>query len=469
MHRTKALGRWLFSGMVAAGIHSPLPAQTNDELLQAVRRLRAEQGEPGGAVPDTAGRTTPNPGALGAPTAAEPASAPAAPAPAAAPDAPLPGLRERSVLLGEDRQGVVVGAIYTGEVVRNLAGGIARKGTYLDNFDLSADLDLEKLLGWQGTTAFVYALGNNGGDPTAFIGDAQGSSNIETADTWKLYEAWIEKVWGGGRTALRLGLNDLNCEFDVKEYGGLFLNSSHGIGADFSQSGVNGPSIFPTASLGARLRLHLVPTYYLQLVVLDGVPGDPDDPTGTHVSLSTTDGALVALEGGRTVGGDEQSYGKWGVGMWGYTAAFEAIDEVDAAGNPVKKRGNMGLYAFAESELVREQDPDQGLGGYVRIGIANPRFNQFGLFAGGGLVYSGPFDRAADQVGLGVALAVNGGDFKDANPGAERAETNIELSYRLQLMPWLAVQPDLQYILDPGTDPGCDNAAVFACRFETAF
>ena len=70
----------------------------------------------------------------------------------------------------------------------------------------------------------------------------------------KLYEAWFEQTLFDDRLSFKAGLYDLNTEFDVVETAGLFINSSHGIGPDFSQSGVNGPSIFPTTSLGIRVK-----------------------------------------------------------------------------------------------------------------------------------------------------------------------------------------------------------------------
>lgn len=433
-------GRWLLSGLLVVAMQAPVLAGSSD-LVKI------------GAPADSTGVIR---GAA--------ASASAAP--------PARGVRERDRLFGDGRgvhEGLEGGAVYAGEVVRNLVGGIRRRSTYLDNVDLTLSLDLEKVLGWKQTTAFLYGLGNRGGDPSTFIGDAQGSSNIEAADAWKVYEAWIEKRWGEDRVALRIGLYDLNSEFDVKEYGGFFLNSSHGIGADFSQSGLNGPSIFPTTSLGVTIKLQLTPAYYLQAVVLDGVPGGPAHP-GIQVKPPVHQGALVTVEGGRRVGEEKGlPYAKWAVGAWSYTARFDALAEVDSQGKPRRTRGNGGLYALAEAQVYREKDAAQGLGLYGRVGFANPRINQFGMLVGGGAVYTGPFARQSDQAGLGLTAVVNGPDYRDTNPGAEAAETNIELSYRLQVFPWLAVQPDFQYILNPGTDPALDNAAVLTCRFETSF
>ena len=52
-------------------------------------------------------------------------------------------------------------------------------------------------------------LGNQGGDPSRHIGDAQIVSNIETFDTWRLYEAWVEQQLFEEKLSLLAGLYDL--------------------------------------------------------------------------------------------------------------------------------------------------------------------------------------------------------------------------------------------------------------------
>ena len=49
------------------------------------------------------------------------------------------------------------------------------------------------------------------------------------------------------------------------------------------------------------------------------------------------------------------------------------------------------------------------------------------------------------------------------------AEKAIEITYLMQLTKWLAVQPDLQYVIHPSTDPTIPNALAFQLRFEIAF
>ncbi len=76
-------------------------------------------------------------------------------------------------------------------------------------------------------------------------------------------------------------------------------------------------------------------------------------------------------------------------------------------------------------------------------------------------------------MGLGVAMAINGDPYKAtqvaAGTPAADAETNIELTYRAPVTSWLTLQPDLQYVVDPGTSSTLDDAFVAGLRFEIAF
>src|SRR5258708_2393634 len=102
------------------------------------------------------------------------------------------------------------------------------------------------------------------------------------------------------------GLHDLNSEFYVTEASGLFLNSSFGVGPELSHSGKAGPSLFPTTALGLRARAVLNDQWSIQTAVYDGVPGNPDDPRGTHIILRADEGVMSISEvawGGFHLGG----------------------------------------------------------------------------------------------------------------------------------------------------------------------
>lgn len=377
---------------------------------------------------------------------------------------------------------VETGLAYTGEVVAVPAGGLDQGVRYLDNVDVTATIRSGSLVGWSGLTVHAYGLGNQGGAPSALVGDAQVTSDIEAPMSWRVYEAWLQQTLGT-RASVLVGLYDLNTEFDVNRTGSLFLNSAHGIGTAFGLSGRNGPSIFPVTSLTVRLRVRVARRGYVQAAVLDGVPGDPSDPGSTVVRFSN-DGVLAASEAGVYLGGTAPSRAamvdrtagvdtpvKLAVGGWAYTTPFRPWPQVNRPGVvPGAGRGSAGAYFLAEGHLLREPGTDgQGLSGFGRVGWANDRFNRFSQYLGAGLVYTGLVSgREADQMGLAVATAVNGEAYEVAQRRAGRpvtdAEVNVEVTYAAAVRPWLTVIGDLQYVVNPDTNPSLSNALVGGTR-----
>ncbi len=362
--------------------------------------------------------------------------------------------------------------VYTTEVFSVVNGGLQRGTTHLGNVDLTLTVDLAEQLDWKGATLFFYILGNHGGALSEKVGELQGLTNIEAPTTLKLYEAWFEQTLFEDRLSFKAGLYDLNTEFDAIETAGLFINSSHGIGPDFSQSGVNGPSIFPTTSLGVRVKASLTKRVSIQAVVLDGVPGDPNNPRGTHIKFGKGEGALLTSE--LTYLANEKAgvpFRRVVLGTWYYTAASTE----DASGNAISPSHNRGLYFVVEQSIYREsEDRSQGLTLFGRYGIAEGVINQLASYLGGGAVYQGLLPgRGEDQLGFAVATAYNSSPFRDAMQQAghtfDHSEVVLELTYRTSITPWLAIQPDVQYIINPGTDPTIGNALVVGTRLEFSF
>jgi len=378
--------------------------------------------------------------------------------------------------------GVDVAMVYTADYFRVISGGLRRKGEYLGNLDLTASFDGKKLFNLPGASFFLYILGDHGhnydGGLGQDTGDFQGVSNIDAPDTIKIYEAWYEQRFAADAASVRFGLYDLNSEFDAIDTAGLFVNSSFGIGPEYSQSGQNGPSIFPTTSVALRLAYQVTEHYYLQAAVLDGVPGDPNNNKGTHIQFNRGDGLLYAVEYGYQQGGDGRAtmpYGKWALGAWHYTASFDDLLDVDSNGNAIKRKTNQGLYVLAEYQVYRESpDPQQGLAVFARYGVANEDINQIGRYLGAGLVYTGPFSgRDEDQLGLAIAIATNGDKYRQQQQSigspVDASEITLELSYRAQLLAWLAVQPDVQWVRNPGMNPAVQDATVIGLRAMVTF
>lgn len=363
--------------------------------------------------------------------------------------------------------------VYTFDIWDNAGGGLRRGTRYLDNLDLTAKLDADRAFGWRGATFFAYLLANNGvGMSRSLVGNFQDSSNIETAHrALRLYEAWFEQRFAGDRGSVKVGLFDLNSEFDVQQAGALFVTASHGMGADFSQSGRNGPSIFPVTSLALRADYKLSDDWLVRAAVLDGVPGDPRHPEKVVVvKLGHGDGALLVGELEHRIGRTRAV-----LGYWRYTAKFDDLLSSAKAAGPMRRSNNDGVYLSLERRFVPvDYGGDQGLKGWLRLGFANDRFNPLNHYLGGGLVYSGPFKgRANDEAGIAFAAAHFGDPERDALALASQrtkpTELQVEATYRAVLTPWLTLQPDVQYVINPGGRRDLPNALLFGLRTQVGF
>lgn len=398
-------------------------------------------------------------------------------------------------------RGILLETTNTVDVLSNVSGGIHRKTTGTGDVDLLLTIDMKRLIpSWGSGTLFVYGLGLYGEDPSKNVGDIQAVSNIAAPNSWKLFEAWYQQNLFE-RFSLLAGLYDVTSEFDVMVSSSeLFLNGSFGTGAEFAASGQNGPSTFPATSLGIRGQAILNDNLMVRAVIADGVPGNPNDPHGTHIRLSEDDGLFGVMELAyykfrpadimdtkreilvkkprrltfRRVGRSAplEYEAKVALGFWGYTTSLDHLSKINTSGEPVTQHGTYGLYGLAEYDVYHEPgDTKQELTIFGRAGMADPRVNRFSQYYGGGLVYTGLIPgRNFDQTGIGAAAALNGKYFKRSQRRAgqevDTAEITLEIAHSIFVNPNLIIQPDMQYVINPGTVPGRKNALVLGIRLE---
>ncbi len=346
--------------------------------------------------------------------------------------------------------GVEFEFVLTLEGIRNMSGGKTTGWCRLSNLDLIMDVNGEALGLSEESDLHVYLLGNYGDDPSNMIGDLQASSNIEAADTFKLYEIWWREHFWGGKGSVLVGMHDYNSVFNSLETAGLFTNSSFGISPDISQVG---PSIFPTTSMALLLSLYPTENTYVHLGAYDGVPGDPGNHRWTQVVMHNDDGLFYAVEAGLQ---NEETGSKVGVGGWYQTTDFET----DFDGK--RYNNNSGCY------LIGERNLNEKLAGFFQLGMADKNRNQIDLYVGLGVNYSGIF-YDDDVFGVGLAYAHGGETFGDAERDADNYEMAVEFTYEFHPNEWLTLQPGLQIIRNPGMDPDMDDAIVFGVRAYITF
>lgn len=332
--------------------------------------------------------------------------------------------------------------------------GARREPVVLDKLQASGTLALDRL-GIEGTSFHVQIFHFAGSSLSDRIEDVQTADAVDAVPMTRLFEAWAEKRFGSAdrSVALRVGLMDLNADFDSTSAASLFLNSSHGVGADLARSGLDGPSIYPVSAFGARLNVAPSKRFAFRYILLDGVAGDPGRPRAFVVArLSPRDGTLSVAEADWRP--DEGT--RVAVGAWRYSHLAPALDG--------QGRGRReGLYAEAERSFTKH------FSAWLRIGTADGRVEPVSGYLGGGIVLKSlVVGRPDDAFGIAIARAYNSGQAQSLK-GVGRAETSVELTYQFKLLPVLSLQPDLQYIVDPSLNRRAPDAVVFGLRLITSF
>jgi porin len=189
---------------------------------------------------------------------------------------------------------VKLGASYTGDVLGTVGGGLDRGLDLVGRANAWADFE-GAAVGIPDVSAHLDLMAAHGPDFSGRrTGVYQVISSLETDTVPHVYEAWAQWQVTPALSA-KAGLIDLNAEFDVQNTGALFLNSAFGIGPDFSQSGLAGPSIFPMPSSAVVLRAESG-RKGRALGVFDALAGARHDPRKPALRWPGETGALLVAD-----------------------------------------------------------------------------------------------------------------------------------------------------------------------------
>lgn len=362
---------------------------------------------------------------------------------------------------GQEPSAFTLSATYKADVASVLSGG-REGGVFLDNLDVEFDADLSRALRWSGATAHIHLLNNSGAAPNDRAGTLQGIDNIEVArQRGRVFEAWVQQAFANDSASLRVGLYDLNSDFYVNEAAGLLLAPAFGIGSELAASGPNGPSIFPSTALAARLEWRPTEEIALRTAVINaraGVLGDPGS-----VDLDFDDGALLIAEAAW------QGPVSLAMGGWHYSEDQDDIRDVDGAGDPVQRHAQ-GAYLTAERRLFGADEDARRTTAFARAGVSDGDTTPFiGGWQAGVLVEGVTPGRPNSAFSFGAYQGVlsdkHRANERDLGIDADRAETSFEITYSDRLCKWLSVQPDLQYFPNPGADGARDPVWAGLVRF----
>ncbi len=327
----------------------------------------------------------------------------------------LPALSAEYLPLHRFREAITWAAHIDLETVADLGGGLEREATGDVAAQAGFALDTGLAGWWPGGLLTATVLGVGSGRPSAdAVGDIQGVSNLATASRVRLYELNYRQRLG--RSAdLRAGLMDLNYHFVVTGVASTLINSSFGIAPTLTANMPVGT--YPHPGFGAMAAFHRGGAA-LRLGVFQGDPGRPE----TFFSR----GYLALAEGGwHSRGGAVGAK----LGVWRYAAGRSGPGSTDT-----------GTYGILE--LRRRLARGGRVGAFLQYGTSSRGTDPVPRYLGLGMRWKGMVPgRPDDLFSFGAARAwVRGA----------RAETSYEVTYAARLNHYFYLQPDLQYVVNPG-------------------
>src|ERR1700677_837023 len=392
--------------------------------------------------------------------------------PASASNDPFVKFEDQIKALGD--KGVLFQLNYSGEYFADISGGMRRGGNYEGLLTLALTLDLKKVAGWDGATFYASALYPHGdGITNKYVGDYNMLSNIDAYDSFRLYELWLEQKSGDDKLSIRAGQLVLDNYFLVSDNAALFINSTFGVPGIVTHD-FTAPT-FPAGSLGIRLRYDPSPSFYLQAMVADGDPGaqDGNDRHGVLFDLSRSSGAMGFAEAGYVVkrpDGNARLGGSYKIGGF-YSTSFYPDNSSGQL-----HHGDGGVYAVIDQQLYRApgstKDAFQGLGAFGRIGYAPDDRNPVFFYFDTGINYTGLLpNRPKDNFGVAFSYEKLSDKLLQPTglPVPSHRENVLEATYLANLNNWFSLQPDLQYIVNPGGFLTTRNAVVAGIRFNISF
>lgn len=132
------------------------------------------------------------------------------------------------------------------------------------------------------------------------------------------------------------------------------------------------------------------------------------------------------------------------------------------------RRGNYGFYWEGQQMIYRDGGPGSDIGLTPWISIAytpQESINPLPLLVMAGAAYHGLIPRRSDD---SAAVGFYYGEL-GANVPSGSSEKVLELDYTAWVTPWLAITPDVQYILNPSGESSSKNALVIGGQFQILF
>ncbi len=339
--------------------------------------------------------------------------------------------------------GVLLNAQLVLEGFENFQGGRDTGTAASSTFDLNLTVNTGRAFDWQGGTFYMDVEDHAGKDPSSVLtGDLQGFDKLNSLPYFQIFELWYQQTLFDGWLRVKLGKIDANTEFSVIDDGLRFLNASTQVaptilGFPTTPAPMPGVNLFFTpdklwyAGFGAF--------YTDRSDIFGDFAGHPQSvqPTGFGTFLIGETGFRWQRSQGQGADGNLK------LGIWDHTGTFTLLQ----GGT---RKGSSGYYAVIDQTLWRQATKGrQGRG--VRVFFESGRTQQavsvIDWNVTGGINWTGILaDRPDDSIGLSANYAHISALARLPHP----YELALEGLYRIQVLRWAFLMPDLQFIVHPG-------------------
>jgi porin len=388
------------------------------------------------------------------------------------------GLSRRDSLLGDmwglhpwlSKYGLSLSILETSEVLGNASGGVNQGFAYDGLTQMILQLDTQRAFNWYGGTFNVSGLQIHGRNLSADnLYTLQTASGIEADDATRLWELWYQqKFLQEDRLDVKIGQQSLDQEFMVSQNALLFVNTMFGWPMLPSADMPGGGPAYPLSALGIRARIRPVDSLTFLTGVFNGSPvsdnnGDPQKQNPSGTSFPLNGGALAIAEMqysypslGSMVSADqsESLSGVYKLGFW-----YDTEDFADQEFDNETHQGNYAVYAVMDQMIwndPNDPDGDRAINFFARaMGTPLEDRNPIDFSLNAGFTFHEPIPhRGDDTFGVGMGYAQVSDSVADLDQASglpvQSGETFVEVTYQYQLTPWCQLQPDFQYVFNPG-------------------
>lgn len=387
-----------------------------------------------------------------------------------------------------ERLGIDPKLIWASDLLGNPVGGVHQGFREFDNLFLGIGIDLKKFMGAPNTKFYTSMSQRSGTSLTRLdIKNTFNVSQLCCGPTYRLVDLYLEQPFYDNRFNVRLGRLATGDEFLSSPLYWLFVqNAIDGNPVSIFRN-APGMSAYPRATWAIRTIAQTIPEkFYIMGGIYNGDPTlGENSKHGADFSMRGPLFAIGELGYRRNQNSEATGLpGNYKAGIFHDNSLYRSF-LYDVAGGfaplsgltPRNFRGNTGYYLLMDQMIYRENEAGTKQGATIFlsfIGAPDESISNMPIFLNGGIVYQGLFSRRPeDIVGLAGIYGAFSRDLrlsqilqnqKLASVGVQHYEAVIEAMYIIQATGWLKIQPDLQYIINPGGAGTIPNALVLGAQ-----